>query len=211
MLVYSAFDGDEDNGTMWEQHDCYRENLSAIVRICRDHVCFAISLLQLPWPAYWQTDLSYDHRALQNVHDLLAAAWRFRTAETQPELPFDGKQISAECRMAQWSNWLREEVESWREQPRFIALLMTILANQNDEIGYRAEADLEQLLRVRFSDVPWRQAPAENDDRAAAGEIEDIPEGDICECASVGRAPCSQIPCNTTCARAAREGWGPLE
>ncbi|WP_417809315.1 type I restriction endonuclease subunit R [Thioclava sp.] len=32
-----------------------------------------------------------------------------------------------------------------------------------------------------------------------------------CECSQNGLAPCNQIPCKTAIARAAREGWGPLE
>jgi len=62
--------------------------------------------------------------------------------------------------MDAWLSWLAAEVSAWQRQPRLIALLMTILAEQNNERGYQAEDELAECLRRRFEDVPWRIATA---------------------------------------------------
>lgn len=156
MIVGNYFDGDEDRTTAWAQHDVYGKALDIIVTGCREHVTFAIDLLGLQWPKQWTTDFRYDHRTLQGAHDLLAAAWRFRTNSIQPVLPFGGEDQGHEQQMGAWLSWLRSEVSSWRHQLRLIALVMTILAEQNNELGYQAEDELAERLKLRFDDVPWR-------------------------------------------------------
>ena len=158
MIVACYFDGDDDAKTAWEQHDVYWDALRLIVERCRDHVNFAIILLELQWPERWATDFSCDHRTLQRAHDLLAATWRFRTNSIQLALPFDGKRAGAKERMQTWFSWLRAELSAWQQQPQLIALVMTILAEQNCEPGSQAEDELAALLQRRFADVPWRTA-----------------------------------------------------
>ena len=155
MIVACFFDGDDDQQTAWEQHGVYVDALQLIVGGCRAHVTFATTLLDLPWPKCWPASGSFDHRTLQRAHDLLAAAWRFRTDVAQPPLPFDGRPASADDRMGAWLDWLRADLSAWQQQPRLIALVMTILAEQNTEAGYLAEDELAASLQRRFDDVPW--------------------------------------------------------
>ena len=79
MIVRSGyFADDEDIEAQWEQHDVYDEALSIIVSACNRHTNFARSLLEDSYHPTWGTIDHYDHRTLQNAHDLLAAAWRFQ-------------------------------------------------------------------------------------------------------------------------------------
>lgn len=156
MIVGCLFDGDEDTRTSWEQHDVYQTALDLIVSGCRDHVTFAVTLLELPWPERWPMDGPYDHRTLQHAHDILAAAWRHRTDSIQLSLPFDGIPCSTAKQMNAWLAWLKAEVGLWHQQPRLIGQVMTILAVPNTEPGHQAEEQLVALLRERFSAIPWR-------------------------------------------------------
>jgi hypothetical protein len=171
---------------------------------------------------------TYDHRTIQAAHDVLAAVWRYRTNSVQPGLPLGRTERDAPMGTQGWLPWLRAEVDGWRNQPRLIALVLTILANQNNPPGYKAEEQLERLLRERHADVPWisravppsgRSSPGDSPpvsrlppDAGRSFDGDDDEDGlDMCECRNAGRAPCGQIPCRTLCEQAAREGWGPLE
>ena len=53
-----------------------------------------------------------------------------------------------------WLDWLLEEVRSWKDSPHLVRLVMQILTNQNQPVGYRAETALRYGLIDRYSDVP---------------------------------------------------------
>lgn len=87
MIVGSLFRDDVDDRTKWEQHDLYHASLSIIVHGCIRHVQAAAALLEVGWPPARPSDPTYDHRTLQDAHDILAAAWRFIADTAQPRLP----------------------------------------------------------------------------------------------------------------------------
>ncbi|WP_269930176.1 hypothetical protein [Aminobacter sp. HY435] len=211
----------------WRQHDVYGDALRVIVRTCHGYGMFARRLLNDELHEAWgQIRRVDDHRTLQWTHDLLAAVWRHDNFPQQASFAFAAKAETGDLE-AKWLAWLKAEVESWIDYPWLIRLVMTILSNQNVSAGYVAESEIGLALLRRFARVPWRKdigeafkagleresakALSRDSDPIEIDEIEEFPEGGLCECASVGRAPCSQIPCKTTCERAAREGWGPLE
>ena len=156
MIIGSCFCNDVDYRTKRAQHDVYYNSLSIIVDGCIRHVQAAAALLEVGWPPEWLSDPTYDHRTLQAAHDILAAAWRFIADTAQPRLPAPiGHPDLARPLMEQWHDWLRTEVAAWVGRPHLVRLLMTILAHQNIRRGYDAEKALTQMLRERFSSVPW--------------------------------------------------------
>lgn len=155
MIVGYLFDGDDDDDTKWHQHGAYGEALAAIVSTCREHVTLAVNLLQVDWPARWPREDLLDHRAVQDVHDLLAATWRFRVCPSQLNLPFRENRQEDQTQMQAWISWLRAEVDSWRHAPWLIDKIMTILAKQNRPAGQDVAESLAVQLRERFRDVPW--------------------------------------------------------
>ena len=137
-----------------KQHDVYGEALSIIVTLCNRYTHFARLLLDDVDHPTWGTFERFDHRTLQAAHDLLAAAWRYRSNCGQARLPFDGKNSIDEVHVL-WLEWLRHEVTEWRHLPHLVRLVQLILANQNEPAGYAAEAKLCTQILDRFSDVPW--------------------------------------------------------
>ncbi len=74
--------------------------------------------------------------------------------------------------MRQWLDWLRNEVRSWKQDPHLVRYVMTILTNQNQSEGYKAESFLTCDLIERFDDVPWprKWASAVRDSALTADE-----------------------------------------
>ena len=59
-----------------------------------------------------------------------------------------------------WLNWLRKEVRSWKNYPWLIRLVIRILKNQNQPVGYAAEEALEStLMHDRYVGIPWTGFP----------------------------------------------------
>jgi hypothetical protein len=224
MIVGTFFAGDDDTEIAWKQHDAYGEALGAIIQVSNRLTLFARSLLDDEAHARWGTIDTCDHRTLQGAHDLLAATWRFKNDFRQSDLPLERRAESLVPHKPEnlWLWWLRDELEKWVWQPALVRDVQLILSNQNQPIGYAAESRLGLALIDRFHTVPWlpklRDA-YENDlarDLAAPAGIGREPKPDTadsmpCECTAEGRSACNMIPCKTTAARAAREGWGPLE
>ena len=158
MIVSTYFKGDGscDSHVQWLQHDVYHEALGIITGTCQEQMRIAHALLE-DWE--WEFIESYDHRTMQDVHDVLAAVWRFRyeIEIRQFELPFERPNSKEPNFVGHWLRWLREEVESWTHYPERIRLVVKILRNQNQPEGYQAETALYWNIIEACSDVPWKQ------------------------------------------------------
>ena len=156
MIVRGYFKDDEDIGCQWEQHAVYDEALSIIVSSCNRHTNFARSLLEDSRHKTWGTINCYDHRTLQDAHDLLAAAWRYQDGGSyrQGKLPFEGEDPFDEVQVL-WLNWLRHEVDGWTARPHLVRSVQIILSNQNKPLGYMTESKLCLDILDRFSNMPW--------------------------------------------------------
>jgi len=103
--------------------------------------------------ARWPDDDSIDHRTMQDVHDLLAAAWRFEASPAQFAL---GETRAAPVdRMDEWLRWLRTTVEAWSSKPERVRTVMLIITNQNTQVGYVAEDQLRNYLAAEYEHIPW--------------------------------------------------------
>lgn len=229
MIVGKFFEGDHDMEVAWKQHDVYWDALNIVVQTCKRLTGFAKTLLDTDVRPDWDIVDRYDHRTLQGAHDLLAAAWRFRNDLLQPELPFPKpppgpfKDLVPDTLENLWLWWLRDEVESWYSSPRLIRYVQTILTNQNKPLGYIAEARLGLALLDRFEDVTWLPHWREGYEKDLENELSKPSPPTLkpaqenkklemaCECTAKGKPACNTLPCKTMAARAAREGWGPLE
>lgn len=153
MIIGTFYEGDDDLALARMQHDVYGTALGVIMEGSNRFVNFAQLLLDQPRPQGWGTVISCDHRTLQGAHDLLAAAWRFHVEDREPELNLEGR--TPETTPQNWLDWLRDEVESWVDNPELVRAVQQILAHQNEGLGYLAESQLCLALLDKFADVPW--------------------------------------------------------
>ena len=167
MWVVPRFDGDVDMELAKKQHDVYGQALGIIVRQCNLYAEFARRVLDDADHPEWGTVESFDHRTLQEAHDLLAAVWRFRNDIRQTGMPFvDGHSLDEVQEL--WLDWLRNEIDRWFEYPERVRWVQLILTNQNKPSGYVAEAQLALNIINGFSDVPWGQRLLEIHEAALA-------------------------------------------
>lgn len=187
MRVNSHFpgDGEIDMYIHWLQHNVYGEALRIIAKGCYRHTERASAILGYGDWERVSTD-EIDHRTLQYAHNILAAIWRFRYSFKLRQFDFPVEQTNSidpnymnrwwkwsdwwKWRRAweqervieneiteHWLKWLRDEIESWRDYPTLVRLVMKIIANQNRPVGYQAEAELAWELLISYDDVPWHK------------------------------------------------------
>lgn len=156
MIVAELFQGDDDTEIAWKQHDVYNQALQIIVGTCQSYARFARRLLNDQDHDPWGYVEKFGHKAIQSSHDLLAAVWRYKNDLRQNELPFIQRGPADVERL--WLAWLRDEVESWTDAPDLVRHVITILANQNQPLGYAAESELALGILRRFSglDIQWK-------------------------------------------------------
>ncbi len=156
MIVCSCFAGDEDMVLAWKQHDVYRQALGIIVSTCNRYASFSKAVLADTCHDEWGETETFDHRVLQGGHDLLAAAWRYGHDSRQGVLPLEGAEHAPSFESL-WLEWLRTEVAAWIDEPRLVRSVQLTLTNQNQPIGYLAEAQMGVEIMSRFSKVPWNE------------------------------------------------------
>jgi len=154
LIVGRYYDGDGDMDLAWKQHDVYGQALGIISSTCNRYAAFAKALLEDTGHNDWGKIDRFDHRTLQDCHDLLAAAWRFRNDSCQGKLPFEDAEDSVPAE-SRWLDWLRKEVSGWIDHPHLVRSVQLILTNQNQLTGYIAESQLCLDTMSCFPDVPW--------------------------------------------------------
>ena len=178
MITSPLFKGDNDEEVQWQQRSVYRNALRTIVSECNRHARFARAILPPAIRAVlhdsqhadWGKAEKFDPRTLQNAHDLLAAAWRFRfrfdlrqlkLRLEHPDTPIDTLKpqihwvVDPLSPQLHWLWWLARETETWIDEPWFIRLVLLILSNQNEAVEYQAEYELRISIINKFPDVPW--------------------------------------------------------
>ena len=157
MIVAPRFEDDTDKELQVKQHDTYGYALRTIIEVADKYADFARKLLGDEAHPDWglKHRSKIDHRTLQDAHDLLAAAWRYKNRSLrQLNLSFQTNrhELSTKTR---WLQWLRDEAESWNERPDIVRYIQIILTSQNDDRGYVAERALATALQDKFYEVPW--------------------------------------------------------
>ena len=221
MIVGGTFDGDDDAEIMLMQHEVYGNALGTIMTWCNSYTWFARELLHDQAHPEWGRVDRCDHRTLQDAHDILAGAWRHDHSSRQLDLPFTESDPD-ETVQRRWLDWLANEVHRWLNQPRIIRSVQLILANQNQTIGYLAEARLCLDILDRFSHVPWRPSLRRAHEQDLLRNCENLLRDDsgrqassagnmMCDCTKNGHSFCFQVPCRTKVDRVARERWVLIE
>lgn len=138
----------------WQQHGVYRDALRIIVQRCIDLGGFARRLLKDTTHAEWGMVEGYDHRCLQQAHDMLAAAWRYEIRPPQRRFVVAPDLVS-DATNERWLEWLSDETGSWVEEPAIVRAVLVILTNENRPRDCKAESSLERMVFDRFQHVPW--------------------------------------------------------
>lgn len=140
MIIKKCFDGDNDEALKMCQHNCYDESLGLWVGMVRQKYQKWIGrspewdTLISRWKDTIQKSRTFDHRCIQEAHDLIAAKYRKSIRENRVE----DKGI--------WPDFFNKEAATFLDDEQVLLLFMTSLVFVGSQAGYDAEEDLSKLI-----------------------------------------------------------------
>jgi len=154
MWVASRFPGDDWTSVMWIQHDMYGPFLWELFDIARRKYIDAERTLGVNTVSgiLVKPEDGFDHRVLQDAHDMIAARFRFLNQDRMhPELPFEGQKDDRKRIEGLWRDYWRTEIDRLTNIPLFTKAVVTAIAFQNTDVGYTAENDIKRILYEEYN------------------------------------------------------------
>lgn len=165
MIVGIYFAGDRNDKLKCIQHDLYNKLLAYLFTYSKDRYVAAIRLVGVDTELNQRVASvkSFDHRVLQDAHDIVAADYRFaHDPRGQMSLPFDGRSYE-EYLIGCWCTFFHEEVGRLVEMDEVPRTILTAVAHQNTPTGHRAENRLMEILTDEYGNFDSAQW---NDERS---------------------------------------------
>jgi len=155
MWVGHEFAGDDNQTLKDVQFRLYGEMLLRLFSRPRDRYLDASRLIQVP------TELAvrvramdgFDHRTLQDAHDLIAAWYRY-FQDDGGQLRLGESPADYEKRLAtEWREFFEQEVASLTGSDEFTRDVLTSAVFANSDRGYAAEAGAREYLKERYASM----------------------------------------------------------
>lgn len=162
MICYSNFPGDDDERLMMLQFDAYSEALWTIVNAARERFLDAEKVLRISPTMSPQVRAlkSIDHRTVQDMHDLIAAWYRFQR-RTERMFPLLGDDLRRD-----WIQFVTTEARQLCSSAYFVTGVLDACVYSNTDCGYAGEKLAKRVQEERYSEMfryslPHPQSEAE--------------------------------------------------
>ncbi len=152
MIITTAFPGDINAALKEIQHNLYQELLPELVRFPRKRYLRAVRLVGI------QTELSeiltdldtFDHRAIQAVHDTIAAYFRFaHDRRGQLPLPIADTSYTEQLKQS-WRAFYHREVARLTQYDDFVRAILTAVAPTDPFERQAAQDTLADILEGEY-------------------------------------------------------------
>ncbi|HNZ02103.1 MAG TPA: hypothetical protein PKJ34_12880 [Anaerolineaceae bacterium] len=156
MIMGESFLGDENKILIRVQDDAYRELIWFLYHSSAIHYLFNIRYTWV-FPDFvpiLRKIKTFDHRVLQNAHDLIAAYYRFSFCPHQNPAGIPEDFDIRTYYLAAWKAYYLQETAILGTIEEFAEAIATAVAFQNTERGYASEDKLDELLKQRYHSLP---------------------------------------------------------
>lgn len=145
MICVPNFPGDDDKRLFDMQHSCYSKALWMIVEAARERFVDAESVMRCSSPISVQVHAlrAIDHRTVQDMHDLVAAWYRFKK-RTERLFPFDYDLTE------DWLRFARADAVALSKSADFVTGVLDACIYANTEIGYAGERRAQAIQQTRY-------------------------------------------------------------
>ena len=162
MIVGARFENDGNDVLQLVQHDCYRDILYYIFECAKTRFLESSNLLGVRNEIIdrLRDRTGFDHRVLQNTHDIIAARYRYLHDDGGQLSFFDNpknKTIVAqkEFYKKKWCDWFYSEVKELNTYDEFTKAVVKAVIYQNTETGYLSESVLKEFLQCHYWTNQW--------------------------------------------------------
>ena len=157
MIVTSVYKNDDNELLKMVQHDDYMRSVGSIFRAATSALVRADALLgtELLIVEKARAVTTFDHRALQGAHDILAATYRYRHDDGGQMRLFEEASAQATRYCAHWRMWLGEQLQELVEYPQFVRSVVESVIFANSVMGTLAERRACGVLHSHYSTGDW--------------------------------------------------------
>lgn len=156
MIVERVFENDENEYLKWVQHNIYDDLLWHLYQNAASHYLLDVQYI---WvfpdfvPIIRQLK-TFDHRVLQDGHDLIGAYYRFILCPHQNSVGFPDGFNAKEYYQAAWKDYYLQEVRLLGDLETIAEAIVTAVAFENTDRGLESERRLRDLLLQRYKSMP---------------------------------------------------------
>jgi len=154
LFVGDEFSGDDNKLLKYAQQAAYGHLVGFLYHYARERYLRAARLLKVESPLFLivRDKSSFDHRALQDAHDRIAAHYRFTHMDAaQSSLGLDQK-THEETLTQRWTEFFEAETQRLAESDDVNIAILEAVAYQNSEIGMASERRLFEQLKREYGD-----------------------------------------------------------
>jgi hypothetical protein len=157
MIITEIFEGDQNRVLKNIQHDEYGRSIGRMFESARSELIHADAVLATNLPIVEQAKAvkNFDHRVLQDAHDIIAAAYRFRHDDSCQLQLLESIDIQTIRYLRDWTSWLGDQLEELVRRPLFVRATVEAVLFANTDIGCKAENRLCDSLLTHFSAGDW--------------------------------------------------------
>lgn len=155
MHIGRRFEGDENMALQRVQADTYSgtyNHVGSLYGICRNRFRDSARLMDLTSELIEAVNSAFlfDHRTLQEAHDIIAAYYRYAVDKGQPDLNFEGSDCGR-VMLESWVAWFRSELEILVQFDSFTRNVCIAAVFPNpDKRGESAEEALSRFLDEHY-------------------------------------------------------------
>lgn len=152
MIVAPVFDGDNNETIMKIQHKLYYENLNFMVLSAKGIYKNALELLDIN-NSILMNKLnfeSFDHRAFQIHHDIIAAYFRFQFKQELEQTLFENEKEYKNRIEVRWGDFWKSETDNLNKNVLWAKNIINVITIEEKEKRYQIERGLINILKNRY-------------------------------------------------------------
>jgi len=157
MIIANAYKSDNNNLLKDAQHDLYGRHVSKIFEAAKFKLIQADSILNANFLITKKArDIdSFDHRILQNAHDIIAAAYRYRYDDGGQLNLFRRDITIQDYYKIEWARWFDKELDSLLGYSLFVRAVVECVIYPNSNLGHAAEHSICYILISHYNIEDW--------------------------------------------------------
>lgn len=157
MIVGTSYPSDDNEQLKHVQHEMYWQLVPQLFATARAELLRADEILdtKVLIAEKVRSIKHLDHRVLQDAHDIMAAAFRYRYDDGGQLNLLETDAERDERYRAVWLEWFETELAALAKIPRFVRSTVQAVVLANTELGYVAERDVGELLVSRYGLEQW--------------------------------------------------------
>lgn len=97
----------------------------------------------------------FDHRVLQDAHDIIAAAFRHHNDDGGQLRLLEDADKQRTRYVHEWNEWLERQLLWFLRQPPFVRSVVECVIFTNNVMGYMAEDRLCDFLLTHYNAIAW--------------------------------------------------------